>query len=161
MLSTVSALGAQNIGAGKHDRATLTLRYAILITAGFGLFISIVMQGIAEPVVGLFTADTAVILAGGQYIRGYIWDCLFAGIHFSFSGYFCACGRSGLSFLHNILAILLMRIPGVYWMSERFPDTLLPMGLATSAGSLLSVLICAVAFALISRRDASTPPEQA
>lgn len=102
MLSTVSALGAQNIGAGKHDRATLTLRYAILITAGFGLFISIVMQGIAEPVVGLFTADTAVILAGGQYIRGYIWDCLFAGIHFSFSGYFCAYGRSEISFLHNI-----------------------------------------------------------
>ena len=63
--------------------------------------------------------------------------------------------------ISNILAILLMRIPGVYWMSERFPDTLLPMGLATSAGSLLSVLICAVAFALISRRDASTPPEQA
>ena len=28
MLSTVSALGAQNIGAGKPERARLTLRYA-------------------------------------------------------------------------------------------------------------------------------------
>ena len=34
MLSTVSALSAQNIGAGKHDRATGTLRYALLITVG-------------------------------------------------------------------------------------------------------------------------------
>lgn len=154
MLSTVSALGAQNIGAGKHDRATLTLRYAILITAGFGLFISIVMQGIAEPVVGLFTADTAVILAGGQYIRGYIWDCLFAGIHFSFSGYFCAYGRSEISFLHNICAILIMRIPGVYLMSTLFPDTLFPMGLATVGGSILSIIICVVAFIYLKRRGA-------
>lgn len=152
MLSTVSALGAQNIGAGKHDRATLTLRYAILITAGFGLFISIVMQGIAEPVVGLFTADTAVILAGGQYIRGYIWDCLFAGIHFSFSGYFCAYGRSEISFLHNICSILLVRIPGVYLMSTMFPNTLFPMGLATVGGSLLSITICVVAFVVFKRR---------
>lgn len=152
MLSTVSALGAQNIGAGKHDRATLTLRYAILITAGFGLFISIVMQGIAEPVVGLFTADTAVILAGGQYIRGYIWDCLFAGIHFSFSGYFCAYGRSEISFLHNICSILLVRIPGVYLMSTMFPNTLFPMGLATLGGSLLSITICVVAFVVLKRR---------
>lgn len=28
MLATVSALSAQNIGAGKHQRARLTLRYA-------------------------------------------------------------------------------------------------------------------------------------
>ena len=40
MLSTVSALGAQNIGAGKPERAKLTLRYAIFITAGFGLIVA-------------------------------------------------------------------------------------------------------------------------
>ena len=57
MLSTVSALGAQNIGAGKPERAKLTLRYAIFITAGFGLIVAIIIQFIAEPVVGLFTTD--------------------------------------------------------------------------------------------------------
>lgn len=152
MLSTVSALGAQNIGAGKHERAALTLRYAIFIAAGFGLCISIVMQWIAEPVVGLFTTDAVVILAGGQYIRRYIWDCLFAGIHFSFSGYFCAYGRSEISFLHNIAAILLIRIPGVYLMSNGFPDSLFPMGLATVGGSLLSISICVAAFVYLKRR---------
>lgn len=152
MLSTVSALGAQNIGAGKHDRAARTLQYAILIAAGFGFCISILMQWIAEPVVGLFTTDPVVIVAGGQYIRGYIWDCLFAGIHFSFSGYFCAYGRSEISFLHNICAILLMRVPGVYLMSVLFPDTLFPMGIATVCGSLLSVLICIAAFFYLKKR---------
>lgn len=157
MLSTVSALGAQNIGAKKPERALLTLRYAIAIAAGFGLLISIVIQFTAEPIVSLFTdqnaADgAAVIHLGGQYLRGYIWDSLFAGIHFSFSGYFCACGKSGLSFLHNILAIALVRVPGAYLTSQLFPSTLFPMGLATAAGSLLSVVICVIAFMIIRRR---------
>lgn len=152
MLSTVSALGSQNIGAGKHDRAAQTLRYAILIAAGFGLCISIVMQWIAEPVVGLFTTDAVVILAGGQYIRGYIWDCLFAGIHFSFNGFFCAYGRSEISFLHNIITIVLLRVPGAYLMSVWFPQTLFPMGLATVAGSILSAAICVTAYLWLKRK---------
>lgn len=146
MLSTVSALCAQNIGAGKEDRARATLRYAIMIAAGFGILVSILIQFIAEPAVGLFTADATVRMMGGQYIRGYIFDCIFAGIHFSFSGYFCACGRSEFSFLHNIIAILLVRIPGVYLTSKLFPTTLLPMGIATACGSLLSVGICVIVY---------------
>ena len=108
-------------------------------------------QFIAQPVVGLFTADAAVAAAGGQYLRGYVLDCFFAGIHFSFSGYFCAYGRSGISFLHNIIAILLMRVPGVYLTSRLFADTLLPMGLATATGSLVSVVVCLVAYRWLRR----------
>lgn len=156
MLSTVSALGAQNIGADKPERARLTLRYAILLTAGFGLIVSVLIQFSAEPIVALFTDKEAaggaeVIRLGGQYLRGYIWDCLFAGIHFSFSGYFCACGKSGLSFLHNIIAIMFVRVPGVYLTSNLFPTTLFPMGLATATGSFLSVVICVIAFAVITK----------
>ncbi len=157
MLSTVSALGAQNIGAKKPERAIQTLRYAVLLAAGFGLLSSIIIQFAADPIVSLFTdreaaGGTDVIRLGGQYLRGYIWDSVFAGIHFSFSGYFCACGKSGLSFLHNILSITLVRIPGVYLTSQMFPATLFPMGLATAAGSLLSVLICVAAFVVLSRK---------
>lgn len=153
MLSTVSALGAQSIGAGQRDRARRTLLYAILIAAGFGAVVSLVMQFTASSAVGLFTSDAAVAKAGGEYLRGYIFDCIFAGIHFSFSGYFCAVGRSGLSFLHNIIAIALVRVPGVYLTSLLFPETLLPMGLATAAGSLVSVLICCIAFQWLTRRE--------
>ena len=146
MLSTVSALGAQNMGAGKYERADQILRYAMGIAVGFGLIVSLLIQIIAGPVVGLFTTDATVILLGAQYIRGYIWDCIFAGVHFSFSGYFCACGKSGISFLHNLIAILCVRIPGVYLTSKIFPHTLFPMGLATATGSLLSVIICIIAY---------------
>lgn len=49
MLSTVSALGAQCIGAGKPRRALQTLWYAIAIAFGFGVLITIVIQFVAEP----------------------------------------------------------------------------------------------------------------
>jgi len=161
MLSTVSALGAQNIGAGKPERAKSTMRYGILITTCFGLAVVALMQLCADSFVALFTdASTGdgmtVVKMGGQYLRGYIWDCLFAGIHFCFSGYFCACGKSGLSFVHNIIAIALVRIPGVYITSKLFADTLFPMGLATAAGSLLSVLICLLMYAMLSRKESRT-----
>lgn len=153
MLSTVSALGAQNMGAGKYERADQILRYAMGIAVGFGLIVSLLIQIIAGPVVGLFTTDATVILLGAQYIRGYIWDCIFAGVHFSFSGYFCAYGKSEISFVHNLIAILCVRIPGVYLTSKIFPDTLFPMGLATATGSLLSVIICMIAFVWLKRKE--------
>ena len=146
LLSTVSAFGAQNIGANRYDRAKLSLKYAIFIATGFGLCIAVLVQFIAEPLVGLFTPDAAVAVAGGPYLRGYILDCMLAGIHFSFSGYFCACGKSGLSFLHNVIAIVVARVPGAYLMSNMFPETLFPMGLATAVGSLVSVIVCVIAY---------------
>ena len=153
MLSTVSALGAQNIGAGKPERARLTLRYAAMIACSFGIAVVILIQFIAEPLVGLFTPDAAVAVAGGQYLRGYIWDSFFAGVQFSFSGYFYACGKSGISFLHNSLSILLVRVPGAYFASKYFPQTLLPMGLANAAGSLFSILVCVIAYTILTRRE--------
>ena len=152
MLSTVSAIGAQNIGAGDYGRAKQTMWYAIGIAVGFGVIVSVLFQFIAEPVVSLFTPDEGVIAAGGQYMHGYIFDCLFAGIHFCFSGYFCACGKSMISFIHNISGVALVRVPGAYLMSKMYPATLLPMGLATAAGSILQVLICIVAYRIICRR---------
>lgn len=157
MLSTVSALGAQNIGAGKPKRATDTLRYAAFLAAGFGCIVAVLVQFWAEPIVGLFTDVTTaegleVVRLGGQYLRGYVWDCIFAGVHFCFSGYFCAIGKSGISFLHNIIAIMLMRIPGVYLTSKLFPESLFPMGLATASGSLISVIICVIAFFVLMRK---------
>lgn len=161
MLSTLSALGAQNIGAGKPERAKTTMRYGILITTCFGLAVVALMQFYANSFVALFTDSSTqdglqVVTMGGHYLRGYIWDCLFAGMHFCFSGYFCACGRSSLSFVHNIIAIALVRIPGVYITSKMFTDTLFPMGLATAAGSLLSVMICLVMYAMLSRKESKT-----
>ena len=149
MLSTVSAISSQNIGAGYHDRARKTLQYCITIAVSYGALMIVLIEPFAPGVVGLFTKNAAARVLGGQYLRGYIIDAMIAGVHFCFSGYFCAYGLSSISFAHNVASMLFIRIPGSYFMSKWFADTLMPMGLAAPAGSLLSVVICVIAYLLL------------
>lgn len=142
MLSSVSAIAAQNAGAGYHERSDKTLGYAVAIGVVFGAVVAGICQVAGGPILSLFTDEEQVIIMGEQYLRAYVFDCMFAAVHFCFSGYFCAYGKAGFSFLHNLLSILLVRIPGAYLASVYFPDTLYPMGLAPAMGSLLSAVVC-------------------
>ncbi len=152
MLSAVSAVAAQNAGAGLHDRGRRALGCGILITVASGLIFTISCQFFAETILGFFVKDEPeVILLGGQYLRAYVPDCMFAGIHFCFSGYFCAYQKSMISFAHNLAAIILVRIPGAYYASEWFPDSLYPMGLAAPLGSVLSAVICIIFYMILKK----------
>lgn len=143
MLSTVSAAAAQNAGAGRHDRGRQALRFGILTCIGFGIIIFVICQFAADGIVGLFApGEPRVAVLGGQYLRAYSFDVALAGIHFCFSGFFSAYGKSVYSFLHNIISVAAMRVPGAWLASVLWPATLYPMGLAAPLGSLLSALIC-------------------
>lgn len=159
MLSAISALGAQNIGAGKPHRAKLTLRYAIYFIMISGIFVIGTVELIAPQLVGMFDDSPEVIRLGTQYLRSYVVDYLFAGIHFCMSGYFCAIEKSGISFLHNSLSIVLARVPVAYITSKRFPKNLFPMGCAAPLGSLISIVICVIAYAIISKKEKGATKE--
>lgn len=152
MLSTVSAISAQNIGADKMPRAKQTMRTAMLITSVYGLVVAVTLQFIPQVAVGLFTSDSLVLAQGSDYLRGYVWDCIFAGIHFCFSGFFTACGYALISFLHNSMSIVCARVPLAWLSSMLYPDTLYPMGLSTCTGSFISCLICIGAYWWLKRR---------
>lgn len=161
MMSSVSAISAQNAGAGMHHRARRTLKYGVIISLSVGMLFAILCQFISEPLIGLFvnaSTDNAdeVIRMGSQYLRSYAFDCAIAGVHFCFSGFFCAYGRSLISFVHNILAIILVRVPGAYLASKLFPASLFEMGIAAPAGSLLSALICIGVYIYLRKKDKLT-----
>lgn len=152
-LSAISAITAQNMGADKPERARASLGYGLLITICWGAFCAVYNQFLPQTLVGLFTRDDLVLAAGCDYLRAYAFDTLFAAVHFCFSGYFCGDQKAGISFLHNIIAIVMIRIPGAYLAGVYFPDSLYPMGWAAPLGSLLSALIC-VGFYCYYRRGA-------
>jgi len=151
-LSAISAFTAQNIGAGKSNRARESLRFGITVTVIWGLICAVACNLSPEVFIMFFRREPQIIAASVQYLRPYSFDCIFAAVHFCFSGYFCGSQKSGISFLHNILSVALVRVPGAYLASLWFPDTLFPMGLAAPAGSLFSVIIC-VAFYWYYRRN--------
>ncbi len=155
MLSSISAIAAQNIGAGYHDRARKTFWAGTAIAVGIGAIFAVAFQFISHPVISMFTRDEIVVTLGTQYLRSYVTDCVLAAIHFCFSGYFTAMGKSIISFIHNSISIIFIRIPGAFIASKLWPETLFPMGLAAPLGSLLSAIICAIVFIRITRKAKS------
>lgn len=154
LLSAVSVVAAQNIGARQPRRAKEALLAGVLMAASVGAVAALAFQWVASPVLKMFTSDKAVAELGVQYIRTYVLDCCIAGIHFAFSGFFSAYGLSLVSFVHNALSIILVRVPGAWLSSRLFPDTLYCMGLAAPAGSLLSVCICTGVYMVLESRHA-------
>ena len=154
MGATVSALTAQNAGAGKGDRARQVLKDAMTISVVYGCLITVLMWLVAPAFIGFFAKDAAVVAAGTGYMRSYIFDAIFAGIHICFSGFFAAYGKSYIGFAHNVLAVALIRVPGAWLLSNAYSDTLFPMGIASPCGSILSAVICMMAFTVLNRRGA-------
>ena len=152
MLSAISAICSQCIGSRQHERASETLRYGCLIAVGFGIFFTVICQFVSESLLSLFTSEEIVIMYGSQYLKSYVVDCIFAAVAFGFSGYFTAYGYSMISFVHNVISIIVVRIPGAYLMSKLYPDNLFPMGIASPLGSLLSAVICVNVYIYLKRR---------
>lgn len=161
MLSAISAIAAQNLGAHEHMRARKTLLYGALIAVSAGLLFACVFQYASEAALRLFTKEENVITLGTQYLKAYVFDCIFAAVHFAFSGFFCAYGFSIVSFVHNVASIALVRVPGAWLSSKLFPETLYPMGWAAPLGSLLSALICIFAYLLLLRKGKLTDGAEA
>lgn len=151
MLASVSTIVAQNLGAERPLQARITLWYSIFISTSVSLVVALTLQFFPQHIVALFTSDVAVISSGSEYLRGFVWDCVFAGVHFCFSGFFTAMGLSILSFGHNFLSIVLIRVPISYIASIWYPTTLYPMGFAPTLGSVFSVLVCIIAFTCLKR----------
>ena len=69
MLSTVSALGAQNIGAGKHDRVKQGFHCGMRIEAAYGVLIAVACFAGAPFIMKLFVTDPEVVHLGVRFLR--------------------------------------------------------------------------------------------
>ena len=110
MMSAISALVAQNIGAGKHDRAKLTLKYVLMITVTYGLIMTIIVQFVSVPLVGLFTNDGAVAVSGAGYLRSY------ASVHFKDTLFPMGCAAPAGSLVSVVICV------GVFIWLEHHED---------------------------------------
>lgn len=156
MLSSVTAVASQNIGAKNHKAAHKCLFYGAGIAAGLGLVFALIFQFAAEPFISLFNDDSEISRLGAQYFKSYVFDCVFGGIQFSFSGFFCAYGKSLYAFIHNVISIIAVRLPGARLAADYYPDNLYPMGAAAALGSLLSSIICVILYIILKKQQAAS-----
>lgn len=157
LYSSVAVLSRNALEDNNEKRAKEILYSSLVVSVLFGLVVSLLIQGIASDFLSFFTRDPAVIRNGGEYLRGYVWETIFAGIHFSLSGYFTAMNMVGIPSVHNIISLVFMRIPGVYFISLLYPTNLFPVGLASLSGSVLSAVICIFVYIYIDKIKKLSP----
>lgn len=142
MMSALSAFTSQNIGAGKKERAVSAVKYGIMMSLAFGVICCTLSQLAGEPMAAFFSKDAAVIYSAGQYLKTYSIDCIIVAFSFCLNGYFCGIDKSILAFVPNVISIFVVRIPLAILLSNSFQSSMLPMGLASPIGSLVSLTIC-------------------
>lgn len=140
-ISSMSAVTAQNIGAGKHDRAVKALRSAALVCVGISLLMSCTLLFFGDVLSGLFTSDEAVISGSALYLKAYALDCPIVAVLFCFIGYFNGCGKTFFVMVQGLTSAFLVRIPVSYLVSQLPEMNMFQIGLAPPAAALVSLVI--------------------
>lgn len=141
MMSAVSAFSAQNVGAGRLDRARKGTYISIIISCAIGLVMFAAGFLFGKQISSIFTPDADICAASADYLRSYSVDCIIVGINFSLMGYLNGMGRTGFVALQGILSTFLVRIP-VSWFMSRIPGvSLFRVGFATPLATVFAIAL--------------------
>lgn len=141
--SAIATITAQNIGAGKQNRAKKSLYYGIGCCLVFGVSFCIFSQLNPNILVTLFSKDTAVIKTAVLYLKSYSIDCILVCFVFSMNSFFSGCGHSMFPMVHSIITTFGIRIPVSFYLSRLSNVTLYEIGFAAPLATLASIVMCA------------------
>lgn len=154
VMQTVSAFVAQNIGAGKPDRAKRGYFTAMITGCTVGIFIFLAGFFGGGLLSSLFTSDADVIAQSALYLKGFSVDCILTCILFSSIGFFNGSGNSIPVMIQGISSAFLIRIPVSILMSKLPNTSLMLVGFATPITTIYGIIFFVVCFALLRRKAA-------
>lgn len=155
-MQAMSAFVAQNIGAGKPERARKALACGIVSSLAVGFVMAYLNFFHGDILAGLFAKDAAVIAAGAEYLKAYAIDCLLTSFLFCFIGYFNGTGSTMFVMLQGIIGAFGVRLPVSWFVSRQAAASLFHIGLATPASSVVQIILCGAYFAFELRRQKKT-----
>lgn len=152
-MQALSAVVAQNYGAGKEERARKTLYYAI----GTSLLAAIVMWYLGyfhgEILARIFSKDKQVIKMAADYLKAYAFDCLLTAELFCFNGFYSGMGKTTFVMIQGMIGAFGIRVP-VSWLVSRIPGiSLFYIGLASPVSTFVQISIYGVAFAILVKKS--------
>lgn len=153
LMQTVSAFVAQNIGAGKKDRAKQGYIIAMITGCCVGVIIFLIGFLGGSWVSSLFTSDGEVIAQSADYLRGYSIECVITCILFSSIGYFNGCGKSIPVMIQGISSAACIRIPVSILMSKLPNTSLVLIGLATPITTVYGIIFFMICFAFLRYKE--------
>jgi putative MATE family efflux protein len=153
VMQSVSAFVAQNIGAGKKDRAKKGFFTAMCVGCCVGVVIFFAGFFGGGVLSSLFTQDKEVIAQSASYLKGFSVECILTCVLFSSIGYFNGCGRSIPVMIQGITSAFFIRIPVSIFMSKLPNASLMMVGLATPITTVYGIIFFMIAFARLKRKS--------
>lgn len=137
----LTAIVAQNLGAGKTKRALAFLKTSIILSGIISFFLFLWMEFRPESAFLLFTDEPGVIAAGSLYMKSFCFDVLLVSFVFSANGFLNGSGHTRFTLVNNLVPTFLVRVPAAWLISSIPGATLYGIGWAAPMASILSVII--------------------
>ncbi|MEK8128440.1 MATE family efflux transporter [Paenibacillus filicis] len=116
----VSAVAAQNVGAGKWERVHRTTWIGCIFNLGMtGLLVALIYAW-NEPILHIFLKDEAAIRIGANINHITLWAYILFGITFVVSGVVRSTGAVMIPLLTTFLALWCFRIPLAYYLGSAY-----------------------------------------
>ena len=144
IMQCMASFVAQNVGAGKFDRARKGMLYGMSVGAGIGVFIAAAAFFKGDLLASFFSSNPADIARAFEFLRGFAPEAIITSILFSFMGYFNGHGRSLFVMLQGLAQSFLVRLPMSYIMSIQPDASLTHIGLAAPTATMFGILLCVI-----------------
>lgn len=139
--NSVSAMSAQNIGAGEEKRAVKTMNIGILLAFVMSLIMFVIATLFPEPILQIFGNDPDMIREGALYMQAFKYDFLIVPVLFCFNGLFIGSGHSTFSLINSILSSIIIRIPISYLFGMSMGQGVFGVGIGAPLATLVSSVI--------------------
>ena len=153
LMQSMSAFVAQNVGAGKEERARKAMLTGMGLGVCGGVFIFAVTFFRGDIPASLFTSNEAYIVRGAEYLKGFSPEAILTCIVFSYIGYFNGHGMSLPVMLQGITASFLVRVPLSYVFSLKEGASLFDIGLAVPLASVYGIVFFTVWYGGYRKRE--------
>lgn len=152
LMQSMSAFVAQNVGAGREDRAKRAMRTGMVIGVIIGVFVTLLSYFRGDIPSALFTSNPDFIARSAEYLKGFSMEAILTCIVFSYIGYFNGHGKTMPVMIQGISASFCVRVPLSYLFSIQPGADLVTIGYAVPLASVYGIVFFTVCYLVFQRR---------
>ncbi len=138
--SALSAVTAQNLGAGRPERIRKSVAAGLGIALALSSCFFVWAQVSPESMIGLFSNDPYIIQEGAPFFRTCSYDYLAVVFVFCLNGFLNGYTKTMFTMVSCCFGALALRMPLLYLVRHFYPDSLAALGLvAPTVSGIMAV----------------------
>lgn len=137
---SLTALTAQNLGAGNIERTVKALKLSIIFAFVFGVIFFAWQQIYPQSAIALFSTDKDVMAEGIKYLKSFSWDYLFVPFVFCLNGFFFGSGKTLFAAINSIFSAFAIRVPLGFFLGTQIANaSLFELGFSAPCASVVTI----------------------